>query len=199
MDCLQNSVADPKQKFRVLFRIRIQAEVSFGFGSRSETGQNFFKFLSNLIFKHKKAVFPQLHGLATNKVRNKFAGFGSGSETFISYPDPAKIFWSRSEPDPQHWSQASIRGSGSRSTPKCHGSGTMSRTLNCYTNFRNYTTTLKEEVPLLATYESLKIQFDWITDGGISRVVEENLSRQIEHLELYLRWIFFVFCSVAEP
>jgi hypothetical protein len=63
----------------------------------------------------------------------------------------------------------------------------MSRTLNCYTNFRNYTTTLKEEVPLLATYESLKIQFDWITDGGISRVVEENLSRQIEHLELYLR------------
>jgi len=50
------SVADPKQKFSIRFRIRIQAEVSFGFGSRSETGQNFFKFLSNLIFKHKKAA-----------------------------------------------------------------------------------------------------------------------------------------------
>ncbi len=76
-----NSVADPKQKFRIRFRIRIRPEVSFGFGSRSETGRNFFvlKFLPSLIFKHKKAVFPQLHGLATNKVRNKFAGFGFGS------------------------------------------------------------------------------------------------------------------------
>jgi hypothetical protein len=53
--------------------------------------------------------------------------------------------------------------------------------------FRNYTTTLKAEVPLLATYESLKSQFDWLTDGGISRLVEENLSRQISDLELYLR------------
>jgi hypothetical protein len=54
-----------------------------GFGSRSETGQNFFffvlKFLPSLIFKHKKAALPQLRDLATNKVRNKFAGFGSGS------------------------------------------------------------------------------------------------------------------------
>jgi hypothetical protein len=53
-----------------------------GFGSRSETGQNFFfvlKFLPSLIFKNKKAAFPQLHDLATSKVRNKFAGFGFGS------------------------------------------------------------------------------------------------------------------------
>jgi hypothetical protein len=70
---LQTSVADPKHKFR----IRIRHE---GFGSRSETDQNFFfvlKFLPSLIFKHKKAAFPQLRDLATNKVRNKFAGFGS--------------------------------------------------------------------------------------------------------------------------
>ncbi len=54
-----------------------------GFGSRSETGQNFFflviKYLPSLIFKHKKTAFPQLHDLATNKLRNKFAGFGFGS------------------------------------------------------------------------------------------------------------------------
>ncbi len=50
--------------------------------SDSDLDQNFFfvlKFLPSLIFKHKKAAFPQLHDLATNKVRNKFAGFGSGS------------------------------------------------------------------------------------------------------------------------
>jgi hypothetical protein len=37
------------------------------------------KFLPSLIFKHKKAAFPQLRDLATNKGRNKPAGFGSGS------------------------------------------------------------------------------------------------------------------------
>jgi hypothetical protein len=37
------------------------------------------KFLPSLIFKIKKAAFPQLHDLATNKVGNKFAGFGFGS------------------------------------------------------------------------------------------------------------------------
>jgi hypothetical protein len=42
-----------------------------GFESRSETGQNFFfvlKFLPSFIFKNKKAAFPQLHDLASNKV-----------------------------------------------------------------------------------------------------------------------------------
>ncbi len=44
----KTSVADPKLKFRILFRIRIRPEVSFGSGSgfgsgsRSETGQIFF-------------------------------------------------------------------------------------------------------------------------------------------------------------
>jgi hypothetical protein len=42
-------------------------------------------------------------------------------------------------------------------------------------------------VPLLATYESLKSQFDWLTDGGISRIVEENLGRQLKQLEMFLR------------
>jgi hypothetical protein len=37
------------------------------------------KFLPSLIFKNKKTAFPQLHDLATNKVCNKFAGFGFGS------------------------------------------------------------------------------------------------------------------------
>jgi hypothetical protein len=45
-----------------------------GFGSRSETGQNFFFFCSkfflpSLIFKHKKVALPQLRDLAMNKVR----------------------------------------------------------------------------------------------------------------------------------
>jgi hypothetical protein len=39
---VKSSVADPKQKFRIRFRIRIRPEVSFSFGSRLETGQNFF-------------------------------------------------------------------------------------------------------------------------------------------------------------
>jgi len=33
------------------------------------------KFLPNLIFKYKKAAFPQLRDFAMNKVRNNFAGF----------------------------------------------------------------------------------------------------------------------------
>ncbi len=37
------------------------------------------KFLPNLIFKHKKAAFPQLCDLAMNKVCNNFAVFWSGS------------------------------------------------------------------------------------------------------------------------
>jgi hypothetical protein len=35
---LNTSVADPKQKFRILFRIRIRLEVSFGFGSGFGSG-----------------------------------------------------------------------------------------------------------------------------------------------------------------
>jgi hypothetical protein len=48
-------------------------------------------------------------------------------------------------------------------------------------------TALKDWVPVLASYDVLKSQFDWLTDGGISRLVEQNLGRQLEHLELFLR------------
>ncbi len=75
-----SNVADPKLKFRLRFRIRIQPKVSFGFESGFESRiriririldsvldqklakTSFFvlKFLPSLIFKHKKAAFPQL-------------------------------------------------------------------------------------------------------------------------------------------
>jgi hypothetical protein len=72
------SVADPKQKFRILFRIWIRPEVSFGSGSdfgsgfgsgsRSQTGQIFLvlKFLRSLIFKD---ALHQLCDLATNSAQ----------------------------------------------------------------------------------------------------------------------------------
>ncbi len=56
---------------------------------------------------------------------------------------------------------------------------------------RNYTTTLKDAVPLITTYEGLKSQFDWLRDGGISRLVESNLGRQIKQLEIFLRYQSF--------
>jgi ribosomal protein S17E len=97
------------KSFLIRFRIRILPEVSFGSGfesgfnpefeSRSESRiriqiknwPNFFvlKFLPSLIFKHKKAAFRQLRDLATNKVRNKFAGYGSwsnGKRQNLTYP-----------------------------------------------------------------------------------------------------------------
>jgi hypothetical protein len=47
-------------------------------------------------------------------------------------------------------------------------------------------------VPLLASYNALKIQFDWLTDGGISRLVDQNLGRQLNHLELFLRYLLLI-------
>ncbi len=58
------------------------------------------KFLTSLIFKRKKAAFPQLRDLATNKVRNKFAGFGFGpisKRVGSADPDPYQKVT-----DPQH-------------------------------------------------------------------------------------------------
>jgi hypothetical protein len=40
----------------------------------------------------------------------------------------------------------------------------------------------------LTSYEALKAQFDWLTDGGISQSVQENLGRAIKNLELFLRY-----------
>ncbi len=54
-------------------------------------------------------------------------------------------------------------------------------------NCRNCTGSLKECVPVLTTYDALKSQFDWVTDGGVSHLVDENLPRELVNLELYLR------------
>jgi hypothetical protein len=43
-------------------------------------------------------------------------------------------------------------------------------------------------VPLLTNFEQLKAQFDWLTDGGISHIVEKNLPRELVNLEMYLRY-----------
>lgn len=60
------------------------------------------------------------------------------------------------------------------------------KTLQC--KIRDCTTSLKEAVPLLTTYEPLKMQFNWLTNGdGISALVEENLGKHLNYLELYLR------------
>jgi hypothetical protein len=40
---------------------------------------------------------------------------------------------------------------------------------------------------LLATYEGLQTQFNWLTDGGISGLVQQNLARELGNLELFLR------------
>jgi hypothetical protein len=56
-----------------------------------------------------------------------------------------------------------------------------------FLNFRNCPGLMKDHVPLLTSYDALKSQFDWLTNGGISRVVEKNLGRQLKHLELFLR------------
>jgi hypothetical protein len=62
------------------------------------------KFLPSLIFKNKKSAFAQLQDLATNKVRNKFAGFGSISKRHGSAePDPYQTVT-----DLQHCAQLSV-------------------------------------------------------------------------------------------
>jgi hypothetical protein len=56
-----------------------------------------------------------------------------------------------------------------------------------FLNFRNCNVGLKERVPLLTTYEALQSQFNWLTDGGICGLVQQNLARELGHLELFLR------------
>jgi hypothetical protein len=53
---------------------------------------------------------------------------------------------------------------------------------------------LKTCVPVLTSYQALKSQFDWLTDGSISHLVEENLPRELKHLEMYLRLGCFKSC-----
>ena len=59
--------------------------------------------------------------------------------------------------------------------------------------FSNRTTKLKACVPVLAgSYEALKSQFDWLMkDGGsggdVAHRVTENLPRELDNMELFLR------------
>ncbi len=68
------------------------------------------------------------------------------------------------------------------------GTSLLKDTQLTFLNFRNCPGLMKDYVPLLTSYEALKSQFDWLTNGGISRVVEKNLGRQLKHLELFLRY-----------
>jgi len=52
---------------------------------------------------------------------------------------------------------------------------------------RNCTKALKECVPVLATYEALKSHFDWLTDGGVSKLVDQNLPIELGRMEMYVR------------
>jgi hypothetical protein len=54
--------------------------------------------------------------------------------------------------------------------------------------FRKCTTSLKSCVPTLASYDALKDQFNWLIDGEITHLVEENLLPEIANMELYLRY-----------
>jgi hypothetical protein len=49
---------------------------------------------------------------------------------------------------------------------------------------------LKDAVPALADYKTLKSQFDWLFDGEVSHLIFQNLGREVENLELFLRLVF---------
>jgi hypothetical protein len=46
---------------------------------------------------------------------------------------------------------------------------------------------LKETPPQLANYDHLKAHFDWLFDGNISQIVNNNLGKEIKHMEMFLR------------
>jgi hypothetical protein len=48
-------------------------------------------------------------------------------------------------------------------------------------------TLLKIGVPALACFDTLRLHFNWLCDGGITHLVSENLVREIDNMELYLR------------
>jgi hypothetical protein len=52
---------------------------------------------------------------------------------------------------------------------------------------RNCTTALKECVPILATYEALKSQFDWLSEGSVSKLIDQNLPIELGRMEMYVR------------
>jgi hypothetical protein len=52
---------------------------------------------------------------------------------------------------------------------------------------RTSVNTLKETAPQLANYDHLKAHFDWLFDGDISQIVNNNLGKEIKHMEMFLR------------
>ena len=54
-------------------------------------------------------------------------------------------------------------------------------------NFSICTTSLKTGVPALTTYEALRSQFNWLVDGEVSHLIEQNLVPELENMEMYLR------------
>jgi hypothetical protein len=50
---------------------------------------------------------------------------------------------------------------------------------------------LRDAVPILKAYGALKSQFDWLVDGSVSHLINENLPRELQNLELYLRYRLF--------
>jgi hypothetical protein len=57
---------------------------------------------------------------------------------------------------------------------------------------RTSTSALKDAVPVLADYKTLKSQFDWLFDGEVSHLIFKNLGREIENIELFLRLVFLL-------
>jgi hypothetical protein len=53
-------------------------------------------------------------------------------------------------------------------------------------DFRTMAAKLATSVPQLSVYENLELHFEWICDGCIKGMVEENLPRELMFLEKYL-------------
>ena len=51
---------------------------------------------------------------------------------------------------------------------------------------------MRECVPVLGNYKTLKAQFDWVCDGEVSPLVERNLGHEIKNMEMYLRYLVLI-------
>lgn len=48
------------------------------------------------------------------------------------------------------------------------------------------TSTVAATVPTLCNYDNLRCQFQWLVDGDLESLIEENLEKEIDLLEEYL-------------
>lgn len=46
---------------------------------------------------------------------------------------------------------------------------------------------LKDSVPIIGSYSTLKAHFDWLVDGEVSHLVQRNLGVELKNLEMFLR------------